>query len=315
MVGGQTHPSVSTHVRRFLRNPAGAIWRRLFSPAPQQDWELGLIRQFGEHAKASGLHDLVLFLSFDCDLDLDIAASTELHRFLSGLGIKMTMAVPGVQLQNGASTYRALADAGVEFMNHGYLPHTIWQGEQFVSQTFYHEMTEDDVAADIRKAHRTVLEVIGNPPAGFRAPHFGTFQQPQHLQLVYELARELSYSYCSTTSPSLGHERGPVVDMGGVVELPTFGSARAPITILDSWTYLTDRRDYALGKEYAELMIETVDVMLTENIPGILSWYADPCHVVGQEPFERAMQHIAQKGLSSMSGTEAAGLASKTPST
>lgn len=295
---------------RLLRDPIGTISRRLQprQPVPPNP-HLEKLKRFSTAAAESGISGLHLFLSFDCDTDMDIEASRELHLFLSSLGIQMTLAVPGTQLRNGAATYAALADKGVEFMNHGELPHAKWQDDQFISTTFYNEMPQADVVADIRQAHETVTSICGKAPLGFRAPHFGTFQTPDQLKLVYDVTRKLGYSYCSTTSPALAHRYGPVIDMGGIRELPTFGSVQSADSILDSWSHLTDRRNYALGSVYGDLMIETVDVMQSMAMNGILSWYVDPCHVAGQEPFERAMRHIAGMGMPSLSGHEASLLA------
>lgn len=304
-----TASSPLARIGRLVHDPVGVLKRRFqalrSSPGGP---DLSPLVRFSDQARLNGVEGLYLFLSFDCDTDLDIEASRRMHDFLGGLGIRMTMAVPGTQLLNGAEVYAGLGADGVEFMNHGFLPHAAWQDDSFISTTFYHEMADEAVAADIRKGHETVASVIGLPPSGFRAPHFGLYQEPRQLELVHRTARELGYLYCSTTIPSFGHAHGPVVDAGGIVELPTFGSVRAPTTILDSWTYLTDRRDYVLDGLYADLMIETVDTMLDRGMSGILSWYADPSHVIGQEPFERAMTHIARRGMRSLSGREAAAM-------
>tara|TARA_R110002020_G_scaffold3766_10_gene16583 strand:+ start:9742 stop:10683 length:942 start_codon:yes stop_codon:yes gene_type:complete len=302
---------LKARLKRLLDDPVSTISRRMRAQRPdatQPAPALDLFHAYGGKSRAAGIDRLHLFLSFDCDTDLDIAASTELHRFLASLGIKMTMAVPGTQLGNGAVAYGRLAAAGVEFINHGFLPHAAWEHDRYVSATFYHDMPQEAVREDIRRGHHAVRDIIGSAPLGFRAPHFGHFQQPEQLDLVYGMARELGYRYCSTTSPTAAYDRGPIYDVGGLVELPTSGSVRAPTTILDSWTYLTDRRDYVLANDYAELMMETVDVLLANNIAGIMSWYADPAHVIGQAPFERAMRHIAECKIGSLMGREAAAL-------
>jgi hypothetical protein len=92
------------------------------------------------------------------------------------------------------------------------------------------------------------------------------------------------------------------------VELPTFGSARAPLTILDTWTHLTDRRRYALSGAYYELFVETLDVLTRNDIPALLTWYGDPSHAWQQAPFMKAMDLIASRGIPTVSGREAAAL-------
>ncbi|QWG25093.1 polysaccharide deacetylase family protein [Bradyrhizobium sediminis] len=270
--------------------------------------DLAVFKLYASRAASLGLHRPVLFLSFDCDTDLDPPATIEVMKLLDGLGIKATFAVPGVQLERGAEIYREVAQRGCEFMNHGHLPHAEWRDDRYVGITFYEDMPVGAVEADIRKGHETVTRLIGRPPEGFRAPHFGHFKQPHQLALLHRLAHELGYRYCSTTLPEYALIHGPAPLINQVVELPAFGSVRAPTSILDSWTHLSDRRSYALAPTYAELMIETVDRLLAAKMPALLTWYADPAHVAGQAPFERAMRHIASCGIQSLSGRETAAL-------
>jgi peptidoglycan/xylan/chitin deacetylase (PgdA/CDA1 family) len=260
--------------------------------------------------RKTGLSRPTLFLSFDCDTDLDFTAALEVKRFLDSLGIKATWAVPGVQIERGEATYRAIAAAGDEFMNHGQLPHTAWEGDRYVSITWYHEMTPEAVVADITAGDATIRRVLGVAPTGFRAPHFGLYSEPAQLNLVRESVRRLGYSYCSTTLPDYGLAHGPIVPHDELIELPTFGSTGAPTCVLDSWTYLTDRRDYKLGETYADLMCETVDRFVAAQAPVLFTWYADPSHVAGQAPFERAMRHLVKQGVGSVFGREAARLVS-----
>ena len=271
--------------------------------------DLGIYRAYVQHARKIGLDDIALFLSFDCDTDLDPEAALEVVAFLDTLGIKATFAVPGVQLERGAEIYRKIAGRGSEFMNHGHLPHAEWQEDRYVGITFYESMSFETVEADIRKGHETVSDVTRKPPLGFRAPHFGHFQKPDQLALIHRIAGDLGYRYCSTTIPSYGFEHGPAHDVDGVIELPTFGSTPAPSTILDSWTYLKDRCDYSLSETYGELLIRTVDELRAARMPALLTWYVDPCHVADQAPFERAMRHLTKTSVRSLSGMEAAALA------
>jgi hypothetical protein len=280
-------------------------WLRPFRSHESSDVAVPSMQAFDSYVAAArklGLDRPCLFLSFDCDTDLDATAVEDVHAFLESLGINATYAVPGSQLLKSPEPYRRIANRGAEFMNHGGLPHAEWNGEQWVGITFYDSMAQEEVEADIRRGHDIVTEVIGTAPVGFRGPHFGCYQKPEQVALLHGVAACLGYQYCSTTIPSFGLSRGPAYETHGMLEFPCFGSARHPETILDSWTYLTDRKKYALGNIYQELMVETVDFIIENNVPAILTWYADPAHVIGQETFYEAIRHIASSGIASFSG-------------
>jgi peptidoglycan/xylan/chitin deacetylase (PgdA/CDA1 family) len=262
------------------------------------------IRAYGRLARAAGIDRLYLFLSFDCDTDEDIAAAVEIDPWLRKHGIRTTYAVPGRQLEKGAGTWRRLAEAGATFMNHGGLPHAERRDDRYHSITFYAEMSPEEVVADIERGDRCVRNFVGVAPRGFRAPHFGLYQRPEQIELVHATARRLGYAYCSTTIPAYALSHGPLVRLDGLIEIPCFGSWRAPESILDSWTYLADRRNYRLQDTYYELFAETVERMLGEGIPGILTYYADPSHVLDQAPFHRAIELIAARGVPSVAGDD-----------
>lgn len=298
-------------VRRAVVQPSSTVERlkEIVGKGPSsRPTDLAIFEQYACHAVSLGIDRPLLFLSFDCDTDLDPPATVEVMKLLDRLGIKATFAVPGVQLERGAEIYHEVARRGCEFMNHGHLPHAEWRDDRYVGITFYEDMPLSAVEADIVKGHETVTRLIGRAPEGFRAPHFGHFQKPHELALVHRLAHQLGYRYCSTTLPEYALTRGPAPFVHQVVELPAFGSVRAPTSILDSWTHLSDRKSYALAPIYAELVIETVDRLLAAKMPALLTWYADPAHVAGQAPFERAMKHIASRGIQSLSGSETAAL-------
>ena len=287
--------------REFLRRVGSRLLRNQGSP---DALPLQRLESCGALARRAGIDRLYLFLSFDCDTDLDIEAVSEVHGFLAAKGIKATYAVPGAQLEKGAATYRTLADEGAEFINHGGLPHAELQEDKWVGITFYDKMPKEAVVADIRRGHDIVAAVIGSPPRGFRAPHFGCYQQPDQVEVLHRTAAGLGYGYCSTTIPAFGMRHGPAYLTHGLVEFPCFGSVRNPETILDSWTYLADRRHYALGAEYYSLFAETVNTFLDRRIPGVLTWYADPCHVLDQAPFVDAIELAARRGVESVTGSE-----------
>lgn len=53
-------------------------------------------------------------------------------------------------------------------------------------------------------------------------------------------------------------------------------------------------------------MIETVDFIVENDVPAILTWYADPAHVIRQKPFYKALEHAAAAGVISHLGSDLA---------
>jgi peptidoglycan/xylan/chitin deacetylase (PgdA/CDA1 family) len=259
---------------------------------------------YAEKARGQGIGELLLYLTFDCDTDEDAEAALSLDPWLRARGIRAAYAVPGTQLRRAASAYRELRNAGAAFLNHGAEPHAEWKVDRYVPVTFYDQWTMDAVVADIRHADQIVQEVVGERPTGFRAPHFGSYQKPEQLAVVYQTVRDLGYRYCSTTIPQVGLDHGPLVERGGIVEIPLFGSYLAPTTILDSWTYLENRQTFRLGAQYFALFRDTLDFMQAHRLPGVLAYYVDPAHVAGQKPFLDAMDLIAERGIRSVIAEE-----------
>ena len=282
-------------------------WQRLLGRAAGPDDERRhTLQRYAAFCKAAGIDRLYLILTFDCDTDGDITAVADVDRDLISRGIARGYAVPGVQLEKGAAAWRAAADRGAEFLNHGGRAHAEFRDGRYWPMTFYEKLSEAEVVADIELGDRLVRQIIGQAPEGFRAPHFGSFQGRDQLDLIYRTVRGLGYRYCSTTIPATALAAGPIVNVGdGLIELPTMGSYRYPTTLLDSWTYLTDRVNYTLGDEYHELFAETVERMSAERLPGLLTYYADPSHVLGQKPFERSLDVIVKHQVPSLQGRDA----------
>ena len=297
-----------SRIRQMASRARRLAGRMLGRPASPPANPLAVFAHYREKAAACGLSGVTLFLSFDCDTDWDFEVVEPLDSFLAERNIAVTYAVPGAQLERGRDFYRAVAAREREFMNHGAWPHAEWRQDQdqYVPITFYQEHSPEEVSADIRRGHQIVQDVTGQTAVGFRAPHFGSFQSANDLALIYRTIEELGYAYASTTVPEKGLIHGPAYRDGGIVELPTFGSARAPLTILDTWTHLTDRRRYMLGDAYYELFVETLDVLTGNDIPALLTWYGDPSHAWQQAPFMKAMDLIASRGIPTVSGREAA---------
>jgi hypothetical protein len=253
-----------------------------------------LFLQYGRLAQMQGFDQLYVLLSFDCDTPEDIAAAEHLDGWLRQRGIKATYAVPGTQLAQGANVYRRLAEKGADFINHGARPHTEWREDRYWSVTFYHEMSPQEVIEDIERGHEIFYRVLERTPVGFRAPHFGNFQATEQRELIYDTLRKLGYRYSSSTLPKFGLEHGPLLDVGGLYEIPLSGSYATPFNILDSWNYVQSPEQPSVRNEYTALFIQTVERLLTLRVPGVLNYYVDPAHVYQADAFYQAMTYLIE---------------------
>jgi hypothetical protein len=256
-----------------------------------------LFLAYSQRARAQGFDRLYVLMSFDCDTPEDIPAAEQLDMWLRERNIPATYAVPGAMLQQGAEVYRRIADAGAEFINHGALPHTERRDGRYWSVTFYHEMSPYQVAEDIQRGHEIVKQVIGKTPVGFRAPHFGNFQKPEQREMIYAVLREFGYGYSSSTLPELGFQHGPVVDVGGLWEVPLSGTIEAPYSVFDSWSHVVSPYKPVVREEYGDLFIRTLARLLELEVCGVLNYYVDPAHIVRAPAFYCALEFMSAHGV------------------
>src|SRR2546423_14893831 len=237
--------SFPARLRAAVADPV-LVWYRLrgsLDPA-------GLRRRYQRLARGQGFRRAYFLLSFDCDTDRDIAVAELVHGRLQKLGVTPVYAVPGELLQRGAKVYRTIADSGAEFINHGYREHTIFDPvtDQYVSTVFYHRLTPEAVAEDVRRGDAIVSEVLGRRPIGFRTPHFGTYRGRRRLEWLHGVLAGLGYRFSTSTEPALAMRLGPAPTLdAGLKEFPVTGCYDAPFRILDSlgFRFAPGRRDTA----------------------------------------------------------------------
>lgn len=251
-------------------------------------------------ARRQGFDQLYLTLSFDCDTQQDIEAAEALHVWLAEHNIKATYAVPGQQLEEGSMVYRSLARQGADFINHGARSHTVWRDDHYQSDAFYNLMSPQEVIDDIRKGHEMVTRIIGKAPRGFRGPHFGRFQQTWQLDLIYSTLKPLGYTFATTTVPEYGFIHGPARNVSGIVEFPLSGSSTAPISLLDSYTYIISPKERIVTDDYGLLLMRTVERLLAWKVCGLLNIYVDPSHVIHNNLFFEAMEYIVDRKITSV---------------
>lgn len=254
----------------------------------------GLIDRYRRLCKKTGLLQPAFILSFDCDTEKDIQVAGDVHQRLGNIGIKPVYAVPGALLERGADVYRAIADTGSEFINHGYAEHCHYDDGLGVyeSSFFYDQLPREIVRQDILRGDAALRTVLGVQPRGFRTPHFGTFQTRAELNFLYEILTELDYEFSSSTTPYVGLRWGPVLQRSGLIEIPVTGCPDDPIQILDSWSFRFNPGRRHQEDYYVRQMVKTAESLRT-GAPYFVNIYADPSQVYDWEDFFSAMEELA----------------------
>lgn len=252
-------------------------------------------RRYVQKAKQSGVTERYIVLSFDCDTKKDIRVVEEVHQRLADMGIIPSYAVPGELLLEGAGVYRDLIGSGAEFINHGYLSHTLYteSTRSYVSTIFYDELTDKEVRDDIVRGHQVCEDILGKTPAGFRTPHFGTYQKASQLKHLYGVLAELGYRFSSSTTPATGMWHGPIKFVGNsLVELPVSGCYDYPCRILDSWSFRFSPTRQLTERDYVAQFKKVVEFFAVPGNVGILNIYADPSQVYDWPEFFECMALI-----------------------
>lgn len=250
----------------------------------------GLFARYARLARRAGLDRVWLVLSFDCDTPQDAAVAWDVHERLMGLGVCPVYAVPGELLRNAADVYGRIAATGAEFINHGDRMHAFFdeQAGHWASSFFYDQQPREALREDVLGGDRTVREVIGRAPRGFRTPHFGTFQAVEQLRWLHGVLGELDYRFSSSTVPAWGFREGPVFDRFGRPELPVSGGGEAPLSILDTWSCFEAPDRVRTPADY-EREAAALGAALADAGAGVLNVYGDPSHVHGRDEFFRAV--------------------------
>lgn len=254
-------------------------------------------------ARRQGLDRLRVVVSFDCDTDRDIEVVTSVHERCLAAGVKPMYAVPGELLRAGAAVYTAIAAAGAEFMNHGDARHTSLDpsARTYTGSHFYDRLSRDDAAEDVRKGHQAVVEVLGATPAGFRTPHFGTFQHRAALSWLHRLLASMGYRWSSSTMPLHGARHGPLPRRDGVVEIAVAGRPSAPNRVLDTWSFRFAPGRSVTEDDYLADVRSLVRWHVDAGAPGLVNLYGDPSQVEDWPDFFDLLAELAPYAAPSLS--------------
>lgn len=232
-----------------------------------------------------GISKSFLTLSFDCDTAEDGKVVLEVHKRLLDLGVTSVYAVPGRILQQNLDQYWKLREFGAQFINHGGHSHTYFdEGTQrYKSNFFYDQLEPSVIEEDIFLGHEILKKEMGIEAKGWRTPHFGTFNQPQHFYTLYKILLKLKYLYSTSSVPMQAYKYGPVFYTKGLYEIPVTGSFSSPLSIMDSWGFFEAPDRVKTPHDYV------ADCELFANFlarrPLILNLYADPSHIYNQPMF------------------------------
>lgn len=272
-----TKPPMFARLNKAAQDP-GLAWAWAYSRLCPR----AAARRGSALARRAGLRAPHFLLSFDCDTDADSAVALALHGRLRSGGLSPLYAVAGEVLDAASDTYKAIAEDGGIFLNHGFRRHAALDIEtgDVTSTYFYGDVPADEWQTDVRRGDEAVRDILGQQPDGFRTPHFASFERPADLATLWQFLRQLGYSFSSSTRPLFGLRHGPFFARAGITEFPVSGCLSEPGQILDSWGLVrsgggtTDRLQAEL-RAYLQLM--------QTGAPLLLNLYLDPGDVAGDD--------------------------------
>lgn len=243
-------------------------------------------------ARRAGLRKPCFILSFDCDTDADSAVVGAMHEQLRADGLSPMYAVAGEVLAAAADDYRAIARDGAVFLNHGHRRHAAVNPDtgDVHSTFFYGDVPTGEWQDDIRRGHDALIDILGQRPDGFRAPHFASFESPDELTILWRFLKELGYRYSSSTRPLFGLRHGPVFQRDGIYEVPVSGCVHEPGQILDSWGLV---RNGGGGTQRLRDELDSYLRLMQTGEPMLLNIYLDPADVAGDTDVLAALARFA----------------------
>jgi hypothetical protein len=271
--------------------------RSIGKVAPKLLWEV-----FDRKCVNAGFAVPKFILTFDCDTKLDYKVLPFVHEKLASLGITPVYAVPGQLIEEGLTTYKTIAELGAEFINHGYLQHTVVDDErtEYISTLFYDQIQEREIVKDIKRGHNALVECLGLEPQGFRTPHFGTFQLQRNLDFLHNELGELGYTFSSSTSPKYTYLEGPLFSNKNILEIPVTGCPSWPLGILDSFNFRFSGSLKFTPEVFESEMKKAFEMMDKGSLKRI-NMYADPSQVYDWNGFFESVARFAPFAVANFS--------------
>lgn len=235
---------------------------------------------------------VIVLLSFDCDIEEDMDLLPSLLEKLSQLDIMPSLMIPTEILVQRKSETTNLMNKGFEFVNHGHKVHTIRVGFNYYSSFDYEKLSLQRMKEDIVDADTLFKREFNYNPKGFRTPHFGNVQSKKRLNFIYKVIKDLNYKFSSSTIPYFMYKFGPY-RFDELLEIPLSGTYTVPLRILDSFNYFDQRNGSFDGSSYFNEVKKLVDVY-KERKQGIINLYVDPSHVFSDKYFFESMELLSK---------------------
>lgn len=235
--------------------------------AAGSQWSHAYVQRALSHAGSNGWA-MRVGLSFDCDLPEDVASHAWLLGRLKEYGLRGSFACVGTYVEMFPEEHRLLVDAGHEIINHTYShpSHRLLNPHQR-----FRLLSDEQLREEVSKAHEMIERVIGVPPVGFRAPHFGGL----HTNRVYAILRDLGYRYSSSTIGTRTPELGSPFKFQGIWEIPLSPDPKTAFGCLETWgLYRARPARYADKREFLALLDEVLKVGISSGT--FLNFYLDP---------------------------------------
>lgn len=240
----------------------------------------------------TNLSQVIVLLSFDCDIDEDIDLLPSLLEKLSDLDIMPSLMIPTEILVQRKSQTTNLMNMSYEFVNHGHKVHTVRDGFNYYSSYDYEKLSFQQMKEDIVTADTLFKREFNYYPKGFRTPHFGNVQDKKRLSFIYKVIKDLNYEFSSSTIPYFMYKLGPY-RFNDLLEIPLSGTYTVPLRILDSFNYFDQRNGSFNGSSYFKEVSKLVEVYKVRK-QGIINLYVDPSHVFSDKYFLESMKFLSE---------------------
>lgn len=225
-----------------------------------------------------------LTISFDCDLEEDIQAYSDLVAILGKQSIKASFAIVGKWVEQYPEEHKLLLREGHEIMNHTF---THPDNPYFNPNKRFNELRYEEQKREIQECDEVCRGLLNYRPVGFRTPHFGSL----HTHSVYPILSELNYKYSSSIVATRTKNFGMPYNENSITEFPLSPCPIYPFSCLQTWAlYRAPRKQYRNEREFLELFKEII--RLGQKSGAYLNFYFDPMDVVKMEYFEEMLSLI-----------------------